>query len=78
MTFQKLAKTHFSQHLVYFSKQYFEISGKKYYHGNDITNTIPPLIFFVQGSLRCKNNILLHFNLQCQCMVSRHFGSSIF
>ena len=35
MTFEKLAKTH----LVYFSKQYIEISGKTYYHGNDMTNT---------------------------------------
>ena len=39
MTFQKLPKTHFGQYLVYFSKQYYEISGKTYCHGNDITNT---------------------------------------
>ena len=42
MKFQKLAKTHFGQYLVYFSKQYFKISGKTYYHGNDITNTTSP------------------------------------
>ena len=28
MTFQKLTKTHFGQYLVYFSKQYFEITEK--------------------------------------------------
>ena len=28
MTFQKLAKTHFSEYLVSFSKKYFETLGK--------------------------------------------------
>ena len=45
MTFQKQAKTHFGQHLVYCSKQYFEISGKIYYHGNDKPNTPSPDVF---------------------------------
>ena len=42
MIFQKLAKTDFGQCLVFFPKKYFEILGKTYYYGNDITNTIPP------------------------------------
>ena len=42
MTFQKLAKTHFGQYIVSSPKQYFEISGKTYFHCNDITNTTSP------------------------------------
>ena len=34
----KTSKNNFGKYLVYFSKQYFEISGKIYYHGNDIPN----------------------------------------
>ena len=45
MIFQKLAKTHFGQYIVYSSKQYFEISGKIYFHCNDIPNTTSPWFF---------------------------------
>ena len=42
-------------------------------------NLIPlPLMFFIQGSLRCKNNILLHFHPYWQCMEWRCFASSVF
>ena len=42
-------------------------------------NLIPlPLMFFVQGGLRCKNNILLHFHPYWQCMEWSCFASSIF
>ena len=49
MILQKLAKTYFSQYLVYFSKQYFEVSKKTYQHGNNIINTTSPGFFW------CKN-----------------------
>ena len=69
MAFQKLAKTHFSQYGVIFQNNTLKISGKTYCHGNYITITTSSWFFFVQGSLRCKNNILLHFHLYCQCNV---------
>ena len=41
----KTSKNTFRSIFCLFLKQYFEISGKTYYHGNDITNTTPPSFF---------------------------------
>ena len=63
----KISKKTFQSIYCLFFKVIFH-DKHNYYHGNDIIYTTSP-IFFVQGSLTCRNNILLHFHLYWQCLV---------